>query len=296
MKRLTPVLLALLIAVPSYAWNATGHKAIGLIAYGQLTPTTRTRVDELLSQHPDYPKWIEGVPASDRGRAAFLAASVWPDTVRNDPRFHEDNRTPTANVPGLPPGSQARHAGWHYRTSPFSPDGTPTKPPAETNIVTKLRDFEALGSLPDSMKTYTLPWLLHLVGDIHQPLHTTARFDRLRPNGDRGGNGIELKSENLHSYWDSRIGTSQTDPFLNQLVITIQSRNPKPARLEMNPEQWAKEGFDLRSQVYGFTGNGTKESPAILSDAYSVQAKETAYARAALAGYRLAEFLNQRIK
>lgn len=225
-----------------------------------------------------------------------MAASVWPDTVRNDRRFHDDNRRPTANIPGLPPGSQARHAGWHYTNLPFSVDGSLTKLAAEPNIVTALRDLEAFASMPDLMKTYTLPWLLHLVGDIHQPLHTTARFDRLRPSGDRGGNEIELKSENLHSYWDSRIGTSQTDQFLNQLVITIQSRNPKPARLDMNPEHWAKEGFDLRSQVYVFSGDGTKQSPAILSDAYSVQAKETAYSRAALAGYRLAEFLNQRLR
>jgi hypothetical protein len=105
-----------------------------------------------------------------------------------------------------------------------------------------------------------------------------------------------MQSGNLHSYWDSRIGTSETDRFLNELVATVQNRHPQPGRLEMTPEQWAKEGFELRNQVYGFTGSGTKENPAILSDAYSVQARETAYARAALAGYRLAEFLNLRLK
>lgn len=237
-----------------------------------------------------------GQTAPDRGRTAFLAASIWPDTIRNDPRFHEDTRTPTANIPGLPPGSQARHGGWHYTNLPFSPDGTRTQPPAVPNIVTKLRDFESLASVPDSMKVYVLPWLIHLVGDIHQPLHTTARFDRDHPNGDRGGNAIAMKSGNLHSYWDSRVGTSETDRFLDQLTATIQSRHPRPSRLDMNPAQWAKEGFDLGNQVYGFTGTGTEQSPAILSDAYSVQARETAYARAALAGYRLAEFLNQRLK
>ena len=60
------------IANPSLGWNATGHKAISLIAYGQLLPATRAKVDQLLAQHPDYSKWIAGVPTADRGRAAFL--------------------------------------------------------------------------------------------------------------------------------------------------------------------------------------------------------------------------------
>jgi hypothetical protein len=296
MKCLTAILILLLVTVPSRAWNATGHKAIALIAYNQLAPATRARVDQILSKHPDYPKWIAGAAASDRGRAAVLAASVWPDTIRNDPRFHDDSRTPTSNIPGLPPGSQARHGGWHYTNLPFSPDGTKNQTPAEVNIVTKLREFEALGSMTDLEKTYILPWLLHLIGDIHQPLHTTARFDRLRPNGDRGGNAITMKSGNLHSYWDSRIGTSETDRFLNQLVATIQGRHPKPGTIGMNPDQWAREGFELRVHVYGFTGDGTEKSPALMSDSYSVKARETAYSRAALAGYRLAEFLNQRLR
>ena len=123
-----------------------------------------------------------------------------------------------------------------------------------------------------------------------------SRFDRIRPDGDRGGNGVLLRSGNLHSYWDSRVGSGDTDGFLIQLVTTIQNRHPKPPTLNMNIQQWALEGFDLRTQVYGFYGEGTKASPGIYSDAYAVVARETAYARAALAGYRLAEFLNQRLK
>ena len=282
--------------IPCHAWNATGHKAIALIAYQHLSPSTRSRVDKLLVQHPDYPRWVQGVAAQNRGRAAFLAASVWADTIKGDPRFHDDNRRATPNIPGLPAGSQARHADWHYMNLPFSTDGTPTRPSEMPNVLTKLQEFEQLASMPDSMKVYVLPWLIHLIGDFHQPLHTMARFDRLRSIGDRGGNGVLLKSGNLHSYWDSRLGASETDRFLDQLAATILRRHPKSSSLEMKPERWAKEGFDLRNQVYGFTGDGTARSPAILSDAYSVNARETAFARAAFAGYRLAEFLNQRLK
>src|SRR6188768_4181751 len=252
------LLLVLLVAVPTYAWNATGHKTIALIAYNQLTPAVRARVDRLLMQHPDYPKWIAVIPVRDRGRVAFLEASVWPDTIRYDGRFHADNARPTPNIKGLPPGAQARHTSWHYMNLPFSIDGTPTHPSEEPNILTKLRDFEKLGSMSDVEQTYLLPWVLHLIGDIHQPLHTMARFDRYRQDGDRGGNSVELLSGNLHSYWDSRIGTSETDRFLDQLTATIQNRHPKPATLEMDPEKWAFEGFALRSEVYGFGGQGTE--------------------------------------
>lgn len=71
--------------------------------------------------------------------------------------------------------------------------------------------------MSQSDQVYVLPWLLHLIGDIHQPLHAMQRFDRLRPNGDRGGNEIELRTGNLHAYWDSRIGSGDTDRFLTQL-------------------------------------------------------------------------------
>ena len=296
MKRLTVLLLLLTITIPSHAWNGTGHRSIAIVAYWHLTPATRARVDALLAQHPDYPNWVTGISDSNRGLVAFAEASVWPDVIRDDPRFHADNGRPTPNIPGLPPGSQARHATWHYMNIPFSADGTPTIPTEEPNILTKLRDFEGLGTMPDSMKVYVLPWLLHLIGDAHQPLHTMARFDRFRPAGDRGGNAVELRNGgNLHSYWDSRLGSGNAERFLTELAATLQSRYPKPPTLNMNVEQWALEGFELRTEVYAISGEGTSSRPATYTDDYAVNARETSYARAALAGYRLAEFLNQRL-
>jgi hypothetical protein len=78
MKRAAVLLLLLFIATPFHGWNATGHKAVSLIAYGQLSPATRAKVDQLLAQHPDYSKWTVGIPAADRGRVVFLEASTWP--------------------------------------------------------------------------------------------------------------------------------------------------------------------------------------------------------------------------
>jgi len=147
MKRLA-LLILLGWSRTGYAWNSTGHKAIALIAYERPTPVTKQRVDQLLARHPDYPKWIAGITTADRGRAAFLAASVWPDTIRSDPRFHDDNRQPTAPIKGLPHGAQARRAGWHFTNMPFTTDGTATVPGAVPNIITKLEEFANIGRMP----------------------------------------------------------------------------------------------------------------------------------------------------
>jgi hypothetical protein len=300
-RRISAWLLIPLVIVtsvtPGFAWNATGHRAIALIAYEHLSPAARQRINSLLNKHPDYHKWTDGVPARKRGSAAFLAASVWPDAIRNDPRFHDDNQPATPPIPGLPEGAQARHAGWHFTNEPFSTNGTPSIPPAEPNVLTKLKDFEGVGAMSEPMKVYLLPWILHLVGDVHQPLHTIARFTKEYPESDRGGNNIRLMDgSNLHAYWDGRLGTADSDRFVDELAATIEQQNPRPRTLDMQPEHWVNEGFELRQQVYNFAGAGTVQNPAVLSDHYSVQARRIAFQRAALAGYRLAEFLNAQFR
>ena len=170
----------LYFAGPALAWNATGHRVVAAIAYDRLTPHARAEVDALLRKHPDF-----GVLS---GREAFLAASVWPDTIKGDNRFYDDTRPnaqPTPLLPGFP--SMARHTNWHYIDVPFSPDGTPLKPPKSPNALDQLqRLLKIVG--PADPEAYDLPWLIHLTGDVHQPLHCTSRFLKSQPHGDPGGN------------------------------------------------------------------------------------------------------------
>lgn len=294
MRRLILGFLMIVSAtVPVYAWNATGHKAISVFVYELLNPATRARIDALLAKHPDYPKWTEGVPDALRGRAAFLAASVWPDNIRSDPRFYAAGKPPTPDIPGLPEGAQANHAEWHYIDLPFSPDGTPTTQPPESNALVELKSIQAVEHMPEQMQIYLLPWIIHITEDVHQPLHAIGRFTVNTPKGDQGSNLVRLKDgSNLHSYWDGRLGNDNTDQFLNELATTIERENMRPASLDMNPEHWVNESFEARQTVYGFTGAGTKDDPAVFSDEYSVAARRLAFQRASLAGYRLAEFLN----
>src|SRR6516225_3034378 len=94
MKQTIFILLLSLAPVAS-AWNATGHRIVAAIAYDHLTTAAKQRVDALLQKHPDYGTLLtSGAPAEAqaRARAAFLAASVWPDVIRNDDRFYDDTR------------------------------------------------------------------------------------------------------------------------------------------------------------------------------------------------------------
>jgi hypothetical protein len=123
------------------------------------------------------------------------------------------------------------------------------------------------------------------------------RFTQNFPKGDRGGNSVRLSgTSNLHSYWDSRLGTSQTDRFLEQLAKTIERRHLASRQVDMNPTHWANESFKLKDQVYAFTGRGTAKDPAALGDVYAVAARDIAYNQAAMAGYRLAELLNEQFR
>jgi gliding motility-associated-like protein len=91
MRAVSVALVVLLAASPAAAWNATGHRIIAAIAYDNLTPIARARVDALIRLHPDYAAtFAAGAPGD--ARAAFIATSYWPDLIRNDPRFYDDTR------------------------------------------------------------------------------------------------------------------------------------------------------------------------------------------------------------
>lgn len=285
------LLLALPVTVPLEAWNATGHRIIAAIAYDHLTPQARARVDQLLKQHPDL--------ATMPSREAFLTASVWPDAIRNDPRFYDDtaaNPKPTPLLAGFP--SMARHTNWHYIDLPFSPDGTTIEQPKKPNALVELRRILKTPELT----AYDLPWLIHLTGDVHQPLHATSRFTRQLPHGDQGGNLVFVKpGRNLHSFWDGLAGTEVSDESVNRAATVVnaelvQARGANP-RLSRDPKRWIEESFALAQQeVYTFgPASGSRESPIVLPADYETKAHQIARAQIARAGLRLAAVLNAKL-
>lgn len=313
MRRL--LLLALLVPALAPAWNHVGHKAVAGLAYDLLTPAARTRVDALIAKHPDYEKWLAvDAPqgAAARARHAFIQASYWPDTIKGDLRFYDESRrdepaTPT--LPGFP--DMKRRTNWHYINIAFSPDGTPFPPPPPVNALTQINMI--LGVLegkvtgtPEADPTYLLPWLLHLVGDVHNPMHCTSRWkkDQVDPRtgkpwSDLGGNGVYVVgSFNLHAFWDDALGITDTPGFVNGLVQFLSSRG-KDGSTVLEPQTWITEGARLAETVcynYGSQGAGTRENPVTFSSEYIQRARELARERAALAGRRLAGVLNARLQ
>ncbi len=294
--RLALLLLALPLQAPLQAWNATGHRIVCAIAYDRLNPKARARVDELLSQHPDFNALI--------GRDAFLAASVWPDTIRGDNRFYDDTRAnaqPTPLLPGFASLgflSMARHTNWHYIDIPFSPDGTALEPAPSPNALIELRRILKEANL----SAYDLPWLVHLTGDVHQPLHCASRFTKSQPKGDQGGNLVYVTpGRNLHALWDDLAGSETTDAYVNRYAAEIttefvKGNGPQP-RLSRDPKKWVDEGFDLaKREVYTFgPETGSREHPLPLPNGYEENARRIARVQLAKAGFRLAAALNAKL-
>jgi hypothetical protein len=298
------LLAVLYLAGPAVAWNGTGHRVVAAIAYDRLTPQARAQVDALLRKHPDF--------AALSGREAFLAASVWPDTIKGDRRFYDDTRAnaqPTPLLPGFP--SMARHTDWHYIDLPFSPDGTPLQQPKSPNALDQLeRILKTLGpaDAEDSAESsYALPWLIHLTGDVHQPLHGANEFLKSLPDGDEGGNAVFVAlpgnpGRNLHTLWDGIVGTDTSDASVNSLAAGIaadyiRDHGAHP-HLSRDPKRWIDEGFQLaRSEVYTFGPEaGSREHPVALPAGYETNARRVARVRLAVAGFRLADALNHRFK
>jgi hypothetical protein len=293
------------LAAPAAAWNGTGHRIVGAIAYQKLTPKVRTRVDDLIRKHPDYAAvFAKDAPADPaaRARAAFLAAANWPDMIRaGDPRFYDETRSdalPTPPLPGFP--DMARHARWHFIDIPFAPDGAAGKPPLKPNALTELqRILREIGSPPSEQQiVYDLPWLEHLVGDVHQPLHCTSRFLHSQPKGDAGGNFVFVTpGRTLHSVWDDAPGTDSGDEYVTQYAAKATAAHPA-RHIAKNPRKWVDESFKLdQTDVYTFgPETGSREHPITLSNGYVENANNISEHRIAAAGYRLAAVLNDLLR
>jgi len=282
-----------LLALPALAWNAAGHRLTAAIAWRHLDDATRDAIGRVLSAHPDHAAWRERNPALPAAYAAFLEASTWPDDIRRDPRFHDDGASPTAAIAGFP--DMARHANWHYIDQSLAAgSGTII---GDGELPRRLGELQATiaGHGSADRRAWALAWLIHLVGDAHQPLHTVSRFDD-EGKSDEGGNQLSvetplhprLREMSLHAYWDDLPGP----PWLRgdrleraaSRVDTLAGTTATPGTVG----EWMSEGRALANDVVyaGLSGN----APAI-DGIYQERALRVAGLRVALAGRRLALIL-----
>ncbi len=291
----------LTLALPAAAWNFSGHRIVAEIAYQRLTPQARARVDEMMRRHPDFEMITTDAPADRDARAhfAFVWAAPWPDQILSDSRFYDPARAdsqPTPLLPGFP--DMLRHPTWHYYDIPISGDGTPVMQQQPPHLMTELpRLLSELATVNPMQSAYDLPWLVHLVGDSHQPLHATSRYLKSQPKGDAGGNFVFVQGgPNLHSLWDNAAAPRDlTYEEVLRYAREITAENPAADLGSLDPKEWIVESFELdRSTVYTFgLETGSKDNPLVMPPGYEQKAKAIARQRVALAGYRLAAVLNR---
>ncbi len=298
---------------PVQAWFDGGHMIAAYIAYENLTPETRARVDQLLKLNKMYGSWTEHVGRKRKGLVAFLRAATWPDCIKQAacaPGYISDG----GNVPpGHATDSQnigyedmLMHKYWHFVDVPYSAGapGEPAKRPnAETEIVLLMQAIRTGES--DGVKSYDVVWLEHLVGDVHQPLHCTSRFTKNYPHGDAGGNFVHFCADpcrdELHAYWDGLLGDR---PPLSEVIETGERllAHGKPAGADnADPNSWIADSFELAKQVvYAPPISDENDLSATISPrpdaSYEAKASEVAQSQIRLAGYRLAALLNKNLK
>ncbi len=264
-----------LLSITSYSWNAVGHMVVSEIAYQRLTPIVKAKVDKMvLNFSKEYPEL-----------GSFNLMSIWPDVVR---------------------GQKVEiFTHWHYTDHAFSDDNSPLPNLIDSdNSVWAMGQIESILKYPDGNafeQARFLAFLVHITGDIHQPLHNVARVTVANPNGDKGGNLFLVQALNdpsrlipLHKLWDEGLGlfdVEASDVNVRKMATLIVNEYPEAyfsRELEvLLPEQWSLEGVETaKKYVYNTPEN---ELP---SEKYLVEGREIAKQKVALAGYRLAAELN----
>ncbi len=321
MKKVTTSLLLaslLLFVAPARAsaWHEYGHILVGQIAYLRLTPAAKARVDQLLVTPPNGRPLIHlcaGYYTAQTCEKVYdpVTIGIWMDDFRGDSLTDE-------------------YDPWHYTNyRPFF-DGVPARPnvgPEPINVLSQINwcinTLRASRSRPQTdaarrerldaetlkrEKSYAeiLGFLYHLVGDVHQPLHTATRYSAKNPNGDSGGNGFALslpnepRVRNLHFFWDAAAGRFAYEAPRRPLDEAGRARirsladefmkayPPDAAAKEIEPLVWVQESNTL-AREFAFVKVKEGEAP---SAEYTAEAQKISGQRIALAGYRLAEVLN----
>jgi hypothetical protein len=302
MKKLAIVVLVVtvfgLCPLAALAWSGAGHQVIAAGAYRELPPALQKKALQVLKSHPEYARWKESFPGDlgsmDFGMDIFMRASTWPDEIRRRENGYN-------------------HPKWHYIDYPLKPSKFPLVPGPSPNddILYAIRQCEKTLSdrkaSPEERAAY-LAWLIHLIGDLHQPLHCSSLFNSAYPDGDKGGNDFFIapaaQGVSLHHFWDGLLGTSGKPQSHLNYAIAIQAQHPRKSLKELKrlrtPKDWSLAGRSLAvEEVYlrgKLKGGTNRENAPELPSGYTKTAKTVAERQAALAGYRLADEIEKCLK
>jgi hypothetical protein len=297
---------------PATAWGDEGHRALAIIAFRQLTPALQTEVRQILAGD---------TVATSCGAGSFVADAVWPDKLRQRPTACASTEKWENTSP------------WHFLDIPVQDAAYAHQRDCATDqcVVAKIKYFQKL--LADKRESSArrrdaLKFLIHFVGDLHQPLHTTsAPFNRAnalqaahmgakKPNRcleeylplDRGGNCVDVryqanpasnglgKATVLHSYWDTDVVVAiSADPT----VVADEAMNGvSPSEIQAirqgTLEDWTNEGHQIAvKSVYGELPAGPMPQ---LQGPYTVDAVNVALLQIRRGGIRLAKVIEDALK
>lgn len=255
-----------------HAWSHQGHAAIADIASANLTPAAQAQVRELLKDDL-------AADETPSGRATLAEVSSWPDEIRTV----ADN---------------GAFRGWHSRANPVCNDSLgPCKNGhcADQIIIDQTALLKDRGQSPRA-RNEALKWIVHLVGDLHMPLHSGS-------NRDGGGNipvvliGLKSgKEPTLHGVWDSEL----LRYALKRGSLDIPTEPTGPLAADA-PTQWMQEARVLsRQYVYaplpGFACGSKPATPIILDKDYQEQSVPVIRSQIGKAGARLAHLLNETLR
>jgi hypothetical protein len=251
------------LAQSAVAWGPLGHRASAQLAESLLQPRARALVRELLE---------EGESLAD--------ASTWAD--ENSRQIRGSSSWHFVNVPVSSPGYDPRDC---------RPQGC---------VVSKIAEFRAVlvdSGAPRGRRRMALRFLIHLVQDLHQPMHVADR-------NDRGGNDLQLRygrydNTNLHQVWDSGLISRA---YHNETILLRRlqelARQPEARRWPGGRvEDWADESLEVGRRAYLVPGtHAILRSGDSLGHAYETENTPLAVDRLARSGVRLAFMLNEILK
>ena len=299
------VLLAALAAIlcagispAAWAWNAAGHRLVAAIAWNEMQPKAREEAARLLRRHPDYPRWLKRAGAEDADRRVFIEASTWPDEIRKDERFYsagKDEAKPA--LPVFP--DMERRSDWHYVSIPL--DAGFESKPLSGQLDRRLPELIETLCSPDSdpERIYALPWMIHLAGDSHQPLHASA-YPGAAGRWDKLGNGLQVRNpfnprkpvSTLHAFWDDLPGPPWLrGDRLDAAALALAAAHARVNR-STDGQRWIKESWQLARKNAYPSAPSESEAPPEITEAFYEASREIADRRVAQAGFRLAEVLN----
>jgi hypothetical protein len=212
MRVIFAVVFSAFVSLNSFGWGQTGHRVVGQIAYNHLSKKVRKQINQIL-----------------KGQSIAMVSNFM-DEIKSEPSY--DSLGP-----------------WHYCT--IRDGESYAEAPKEGDIIQAINTYVAMlkaGNLSKEDEAFTLKCLIHLIGDIHQPLHVG--------NGtDKGGNDVKVtyfwESSNLHRVWDTGMIDGQNLSYTEYVEWIDIASDARISQWKSDDVMvWVNESISFRPQIY----------------------------------------------